>query len=110
MRIILVAVKHGFSIDIQKIDTTTLYRNGFDFHVGAKTYEIQTNDAEYICNLFDMMSKAFSEQQNTQIKRRPRKVDASIADEIKKYKDLLDSGDITKEEYDDLKGRLLNGD
>ena len=59
--------------------------------------------------LHDTISKLIIERQNKNSFASPTKIEniPSNADELKKYKDLLDSGVITQAEFDDKKKQLL---
>lgn len=64
-------------------------------------------DAERVRNY---VQKAIMDIQNASVERRSPEPDtaaASVADEIKKFKDLLDMGAITQEEFDAKKKQLL---
>lgn len=57
--------------------------------------------------LHEAISKLLIERQNTQIPTVKQEIPQSNADELKKYKELLDSGVITQEEFDAKKKQLL---
>lgn len=60
---------------------------------------------EYAKEVFDVLYKAFNDyKERGEVSSNP----ISSADELKKYKELLDSGAITQEEYDKKKKELLN--
>ena len=60
---------------------------------------------EYAKEVFDVLYKAFNDyKENGETSNHT----ISNADELKKYKELLDSGAITQEEYDKKKKELLN--
>lgn len=64
-----------------------------------------------IIDLIDIVSGSFFDKEgNVVTKKETSQVTNSISssDEIKKYKDLLDSGAITQEEFDAKKKQLLN--
>ena len=59
--------------------------------------------------IYDVVSKLLVERQNkTTITSITQEVSQSGADELKKYKDLLDSGIISQEEFEAKKKQLLN--
>ncbi len=61
--------------------------------------------------VYDEINKVLRERQNGESKRETKKetlVSASAADELKKYKELLDMGAISEDEYAKKKKELLN--
>jgi len=50
----------------------------------------------------------FKSKENTPTEEKSKSSETSVADEIKKFKDLLDSGAITEEEFENTKKKLLN--
>ena len=74
--------------------------NTFTFDPSVQTNEKMQEVAEYI-------KKKVSETKNTSSKQ-PVVEQTSVADEIRKFKELLDMGAITQEEYDLKKKELLN--
>ena len=59
--------------------------------------------------IYDVVSKLLVERQNkTTITSRTQEISKSSADELKKYKNLLDSGIISQEEFEAKKKQLLN--
>lgn len=58
--------------------------------------------------MYETISKLIVERQNKETKSETVvKQETSNADELKKYKDLLDSGVTTQEEFDQKKKQLL---
>lgn len=89
------------------------YAAGAAYH---STAEKQSNAADRILDLSkcpECYSKALTDlepitmDEYKKIKQEENKPILSSADEIKKYKDLLDSGVITQEEFDEKKKQLL---
>lgn len=88
-----------FTTKISTTPTIRLYFNVFKMDLNSMTYTAYKQDAENIIAKFNQF--AFKEDivpEHT----------VSSADEITKYKALLDSGAITQEEYDAKKKELLN--
>ena len=86
--------------DINSVETTKLkgvkiIGNGFKYNV-----LLLSNNEEVKEKLFKLLSE-------TKKETKEKKEKPSAADEIKKYKDLLDSGAITQEEFDKKKKELL---
>ena len=61
--------------------------------------------AKNIDRFVDAFSKKIEQHEKVLI---PSSSNSSVADEIMKYKQLLDAGAITQEEYDAKKKQLLN--
>ena len=74
--------------------------NTFTFDLSVQTNEKMQEVAEYI-------KKRVSETKNSS-SRQPVVEQTSVADEIRKFKELLDMGAITQKEYDLKKKELLN--
>ena len=65
----------------------------------------------FISNSFGIqkeINKLLIKRQNREVERKEKECMISAADEIKKYKELLDNGAITQEEYDKKKRKLLD--
>ena len=59
--------------------------------------------------IYDVVSKLLVERQNkTTITSITQEISKSSADKLKKYKNLLDSGSISQEEFEAKKKQLLN--
>ena len=89
--------------DINSVETTKLkgvkiIGNGFKYSI-----LLLSNNEEVKDNLFKLLGTAKKEIKET----KEKKENISAADEIKKYKDLLDAGAITQEEFDKKKKELL---
>lgn len=92
-----ISFKDNDSIELLMIRTET-DRNGFTAKMEYKTYY-------KICSLLDgiINDNRIAKQQNTS-----NQAKTSVADEIAKYKKLLDDGAITQEEFDEQKAKLLH--
>lgn len=94
----------GLEYKIVRIDKRGSKKNGFVYYpiinVGAIRFEIDVENAIKVGEI--VVPDAFKPTQN-QIQQQ-----ASIPDQLKKLKDLYDSGGLTKEEYDSAKKKLLD--
>ncbi len=84
----------GDTIQVHRIEPNNIYKASWGYSIGS----YQITSCSVIGNLKD-------EGQLKEIKETVQ--EKSSADEIKKFKDLLDSGAITQEEYDAKKKELL---
>jgi hypothetical protein len=79
--------------------------DGFDCKKGSQSYETAYNKAQEIISLLTViLQKNKGEQQNA---ANDQSLTADVADEIMKFKKLLDAGAITQEEFDAKKKQLL---
>ena len=72
--------------------------NSFTFDTSVQSNEKMREVADYVRGRVNAIKKGATQKQESQI---------SLADEIKKFKDLLDMGAITQEEFDAKKKQLL---
>lgn len=91
---------------ISAVSTTSIFNGiGVSSSSGTIKFLYITNAKEIHQTISELLvNRQNSFQDKTTIKQEPQQ---SNADEIKKYKDLLDSGAITQEEFDAKKKQLL---
>jgi len=102
MRILLLASKYGFEISIPKITSIVQRKDGLQFYVGDKCHNVLTKDVKSIIKLFNTMNQAFDEQPKSNEKSK-----TDVVKEIREYKQLLDEGILTLEEFEEKKKQLL---
>lgn len=76
--------------------------------VGTREYKTQYDMAQQILSAFSLIRKRRDSPEPTAIHDKSTDIPPSPADEILKYKTLLDSGAITLDEFEAVKRRLLN--
>lgn len=103
-RFVLLAPKYGFEIPSVKISNFSAHKDGFEIYQGAKCFQFLTKDVQNILKLTELMNKVFNEQSNVPVEKMLK----STPDMLREYKDLMDSGIITKEEFEAKKKQLLN--
>ena len=106
-RIILLAEKNGFNIEKTKIDLIEPFLNGFRLYSSNRCYTVITYDNATIFYIIEKMNQLLEEEPVDE-KKVTKFNNISEADELKKFKELLDSGAITQEEYDQKKRQILN--
>lgn len=74
----------------------------------SSLYQSAKNNAETLISCLDRLSGFSSKKNQTAASIQNSSVIISNADELAKYKELLDKGAISEEEYDAVKKRLLN--
>lgn len=94
---------------VSSVGTSALKGVAVGTSSGKINFKLIKNQSE----IHDVISKLLAERQKvektaTETTVNQTIVETSSADEIKKYKDLLDSGIITQEEFDEKKKQLLN--
>ncbi len=94
-------------IDINKPYTRTEYKSGKIKAIGNIHFEYFVNSYQNSVSGIDGKFKSMSGEDDRIRIWFDKNKDVSATDEIKKYKELLDSGAITKEEYDTKKKELL---
>ena len=94
-------------IDINKPYARTEYKSGKIKAIGNINFEYFKNSYQNSVSGFDGKFKSMSGEDDRIRIWFDKNKDESIADEINKFKELLDSGAITKEEYDTKKKELL---
>ena len=72
--------------------------NSFTFDTSVQSNEKMREVADYVRGRVNAIKNGATQKQESQI---------SVADEIKKFKELLDMGAITQEEFDAKKKQLL---
>lgn len=96
--------KLQIKITVKDISCPVVYINLINSPIRKDTtvYKTVYNNAQEIMSILQLMA---DENKDTQ----PQEVASTVstADELKKYKDLLDSGAITEEEYNKVKSKLL---
>lgn len=105
---LIYGVKHS-EITINKINAVS-FKNGLvlgEIHIedGASTRVIKNVQKTSTKPFVDAVHKAIEMQNNSPI---PQQANVSIADELLKFKQLLDMGAITNQEFEDQKQKLLN--
>lgn len=63
---------------------------------------------DYVKELHSEILKAFNDFKSKEYNKKEAHSESSVADEIKKYKELLDIGAITQEEFENKKKKLLD--
>lgn len=107
MRVVLLSPKYGFNIERHKIESIDPFRNGFRLYSNGKCYTVITYDNPTIIYILQTMNKYLDENPEENLQKKS-KSSLSVADEIKKYKELLDMNAITEEEFEKKKKELLN--
>lgn len=104
-RIILLAPKYGFNLPVSKITQLIYMNDGLQIYSGAKSHTVSTNDVLKIREIIEFLNgqNAFKERRK-QSTQRPI---VSEANELIKFKKLLDDGVITQEEFDAKKKQIL---
>lgn len=96
--------KLQIKITVKDINNPIVYINliSSDTKKDSFVYKTLYNSAQEIMSILQLMT---DENKDTQ----PQEVASTVstADELKKYKDLLDSGAITEDEYNKVKSKLL---
>lgn len=99
---------------IEKINSIS-YKKGLVFgsitiYHGSGNMEVKQISKTTIAPLTEAINKEIEEHNNkSSLVKPPNETsDFSLADELFKFKQLLDDGAITQEEYDDMKKNLLN--
>lgn len=104
-RVILNAMKYGFDIPIEKLDSANVDpKTGFVFFSEGKSYTVLTKEVHKISSIMSLIEvpdKKTPEPQKQQSGR-------SYTAELRELKSLLDDGAITEEEYNAKKAQLLN--
>ena len=95
-------------IDINKPYARTEYKSGKIKAIGNINLNILKIPIKIVLRELMENSKVCQEKNDRIRIWFDKNKDESIADEIKKFKELLDSGAITKEEYDTKKKELLD--
>lgn len=104
-RLVLLAPKYGFDIPVNKVSSIRNFNDGIEIYSRGKCYSVLTKDMKLIEDIMELMNTAYTEQESAATESKEKKADP--ADEIMKYKKLLDAGAITQEEYDVKKKQLL---
>lgn len=107
-RIILLAPKYGFDVMIPKITSVSTRSDGLQLFEGSKCHSVLTSDVNKILSTIELMNRAMEEQPKEEVKKASSsKTTKNAAKEIREYKQLLDDGIITQEEFDAKKKQLL---
>ena len=93
-----------FNLPMDSVSSVDSYRNSNGFAISTSSRTIAFADIDNAKKIVDEVSKLIS---NRNKKNASINVPQSNADELKKYKDLLDQGIITQEEFDAKKKQLL---
>lgn len=93
-----------FNLPMDSINSVDSYRNSNGFAISTSSRTIAFADIDNAKKIVDEVSKLIS---NRNKKNASINVPQSNADELKKYKDLLDQGIISQEEFDAKKKQLL---
>lgn len=88
------------------VDKSKIIRSNVFITLAGTEYRLDLNDP-MIKNSLDMLD-AIGNKIETIIPTKTEDEDVSVADELLKFKALLDSGAITEEEYQEQKEKLLN--
>lgn len=77
-------------------------------YAGGKIAFKASNYAEDEMQSFQKQLRIAKDNYNSVVSAPANTVSSSMADELKKYKDLLDAGAISQEEYDSIKSKILS--
>lgn len=113
-RVLMVAYKGGFDIPWTKLVGFEAYSDGLMLTSGGKSYLVETNSVKKIkkfveANNVYVQSQQKSDEVNTSKAAKPLTLTTDDVSELRKYKELLDEGIITKEEFEDKKKAVLQG-
>ena len=100
----------GFQIGYLQLETASSMMNRREsnfFNENTFTFDLSVQTNEKMQEVAEYIKKRVSETKNSS-SRQPVVEQTSVADEIRKFKELLDMGAITQKEYDLKKKELLN--
>lgn len=116
-RLILQTNRYGFTIAGDKIDSVTVSQQGICIYSKDKCYYVITGEVSKIFNILNILTEVTeSENERKEIEKEaaqqkkiasPSAPHQSGADEIRKYKELLDDGIITKEQFERKRDQIL---
>lgn len=118
MAIVIISIVTAFLYMVEGIAMVVLWRGG-DYATTAAPalFSIQAGllIAYFVCNHFNKVDSTSAESEAVAIhsqpqytRQTPKANTANVAEELTKYKQLLDMGAITQEEFDAKKKELLN--
>lgn len=116
-RFVLLTALYGFDIPGDKVQTIDVRPDGLGIYVKNKMHIVLTSDVRKIAIIITILTNATKQQQEerkqksleTTKKRQTRKKQAPVlgADEIMKYKKLMDEGIITESQFERKKNEIL---
>ena len=122
-RFVLMTSQYGFEVAGNKITSVEVRPDGFAIYEKNKTHIVMSDDVEKIAVIMQILTAATEEQERqkaleekevkpkrTQTKKQEPKQETmalSGADEIRKYKQLMDEGIITEEQFEKKKLEIL---
>lgn len=114
-RVLMVAYKGGFDIPWTKLVGFEAYSDGLMLTSGGKSYLVETNSVKKIKkfveanNVYVQSQQKPNEVSSASKAAKPSSLTTDDVSELRKYKELLDEGIITQEEFDDKKKAVLQG-
>lgn len=122
-RFVLLTSQYGFEVAGNKITSVEVRPDGFAIYEKSKTHIVMSDDVEKIAVIMQVLTAATEEQEKQKAleekeakpkRTRTKKQDIqqesvtlSGADEIRKYKQLMDEGIITEEQFEKKKLEIL---
>ena len=116
-RFVLLTALYGFDIPGDKVQTIEVRPDGLGIYVKNKMHIVLTSDVRKIAIIITILTNATKQQQEerkqkapeTTKRRQTRKKQAPVsgADEIMKYKKLMDEGIITESQFERKKNEIL---
>lgn len=119
LRLVLLTAKYGFDLSVQKINQFATMADGFTLYAGAKSYAVETKEAERISTILQLLNQSYLDKEErieNEKKALPKKTPSTKKnaeeasdpyEELKKLKELLDMGIVTEEEFTAKKKQLL---
>ena len=113
-RIVLVAYKGGFDFPLTKVTNLTFVKEGLMVTSGGKSFLVSTAKSKKLKEII-LANNDYYAAHPEELGGGSRSADAGTVSEkdtvstLKSYKELLDSGAITQDEYDAKKKEILGG-
>ena len=107
-RVILQTDRYGFELKGSELQTVNLHSDALELLVKGRQYLVLTEDTRYISKVLQLITEETIETQEAAELKETGNDETDIVKKLREYKDLLDEGIISQEEFNKLKKELLD--